>query len=346
MRIGVIPEGIRERVVLRSGQFPLPLFDVMGTMLLSRALMAAVRFGVFDHLRAAPRTAAELAAEARLDPHGAELLLEALVASGYLEEDAGRYRNSALAARWLLSDASPTLANFVRFNYHQWEWFSRLENFLESGQPVEIHARSDMPEMWRDYMLGLRDIATLNAAELVESLPVEAPRRLLDIGGGHAYYSIAMCRRFPDLRVTVLDLEPAARIGRELVAQAGLADRIEFQIGNLADAPLGEGHDLVFLFNVVHHLDEPVIRQTFARLHAALAPGGLMVVWEPFREEGKKKHRDQLGSLLGLFWGVTSGRQAYRFSDVSTWAGVAGFREIRRQSLRSAPFASLLLARK
>ena len=346
MRIGVIPEGVRDWFILRSRRFPRPLFDVMGTMLVCRALMAGVRFGVFDRLRAAPRTAAELAAEAQLDPHGAELLLEALVACGYLKEGAGRYRNSALAARWLLSDASPTLANFVRFNYHQWEWFSRLENFLERGQSVEIHARSDRPEMWRDYMLGLRDIATLNAHELVASLPVETPRRLLDIGGGHAYYSVAMCRRFPELRVTVLDFEPAARIGRELVAQAGLADRIEFQTGDLADAPLGEGHDLVFLFNVVHHLEEPVIRQTFARLHGALAPDALLVVWEPFREEGKKKHRDQLGSLLGLFWGVTSGRQAYRFSDVSDWARAAGFREIRRQSLRSAPFASLLLARK
>jgi len=60
MRIGLIPEGTRERLVLRSRRFPLPLFDVMGTMLLSRAVMAGVRFALFDRLAVtAPRGTAE-----------------------------------------------------------------------------------------------------------------------------------------------------------------------------------------------------------------------------------------------------------------------------------------------
>ena len=344
MRIGVLPEGLRDRLTLRSSRFPLPVFDVMGTMLLSRAVMAGVHFSVFDRLATGAKTAVELAKEAAADKHGMELLLDALVACGYLEEDGGGYRNAPLAARWLLSEATPTLANFVRFNYDQWEWVSRLEDFIQSGSAQDIHEKLDQPQMWRNYMLGLRDFASLSADELVGTLPVRVPRSLLDVGGGHAYYSIALCHRHPALRVTVVDLEPAARIGQELVAQAGLSNRIEFRTGDLARTPLGENHDLAFLFNVVHHLEEETCRATLRRLYASLAPGGTLVVSEPFREEEKKKHKDQLGSLLALFFGVTSARQTYTFTQVADWARQAGFQQIKRKKLRTAPYSALLLA--
>lgn len=346
MRIGLMAEGTRERLVLRSRRFPLPLFDVMGTMLLSRTVMAGVRFGVFDRLADAPTTAVALAREAGCDPQATELLLDALVACGYLEEEDGRYRNSPLSARWLVSKIIPNLSNFVRYNYEQWEWFSHLEEYIEQGTPQDIHGRLDQPGMWRSYLLGLRDLAALSGAELVRKIRVKAPRHLLDLGGGHAYFSIAMCRRHSTLRATILDLEPAARIGQELVAEAGLEDRIDFRSGSLAETPFGENYDLAFLFNILHHLDEETCRATLQRLHAALAPSGTLAVWEPFRQEGRNKHKDQLGTLLALFFGVTSGRQTYQFTQVAEWAHQAGFKKIRRQRLRTAPFAALLVAAK
>ena len=346
MRIGVIPDGTREWLMLRSPRFPLPLFDVMGTMLLSRAVMAGVHLGVFDHLEEKTRSAAELAQATGCDPHGVELLLDALVACGYLERENGGYRNSRLSRQWLLSRAPQTLANFVRYNYDQWEWTSHLEDYLQRGEARDIHDTLDAPR-WRNYMLGLRDIAALSADELAARLRFPAPpRRLLDIGGGHCLYSIVLCRRYPGLRATIVDLEPAARVGRELVTEAGLADRFEFRHGRVTETDLGQNHDAALLFNVVHHLDEETNRKAFQQIQKALTPRGMLVVWEAFREERERQRRDQLGSLLGLFFGIISRRQTYEFSQVAAWAREAGFREIRRQKLRSAPFASLLIAAK
>ncbi len=121
MRIGVIPEGIRERLALSSRRFPLPLFDIMGTMMMSRAIMAGVHFGVFDRLAAGAKTADALAAEAGCNPHGMRLLLDALAACGYLESerDGESFRNSPLGQRWLRSDQPQTMAHFTLFNYDQ-----------------------------------------------------------------------------------------------------------------------------------------------------------------------------------------------------------------------------------
>jgi 2-polyprenyl-3-methyl-5-hydroxy-6-metoxy-1,4-benzoquinol methylase len=344
MRMGLIPERVREWIILRSGRFPLPLFDVMGAMLLSRAVMAGVHFGVFDRLKSSPRTAVEMAGQTGCDPHGMELLLDALVSCGYLEKSAHHYRNSRLSQRWLLSESRQTLTNFVRYNYDQWDWTSHLESFVEQGEARDIHEKLDEPR-WRNYLLGLRDIATLSADELVSKLKLERPpASLLDVGAGHCHYAITMCRRHPGLRATVVDLEPAARIGRELVAEAGLSQRFEFRHGSVTDAALGENHNVAFLFNVAHHLDEETNRLALRRLHSALAPEGTLVIWESFREEREKQMRDQLGSLLALFFGLVSRRQAYEFDQVAAWARQAGFGTIRRQELRSAPFASLLVA--
>jgi len=346
MRIGVIPEGVRDWLVLRSRRFPRPLFDVMGTMLVSRALMAGVHFGVFDKLASGPKSAEEVARDAGAETHGMKLLLDALVTCGYLRERQGRYGNSALGAAWLRSDAAHTLVNFVRYNYDQWNWMSQLEEFIERGEARDIHQKLSEPE-WRRYMLGLRDIAGLSAEELVERLDLPAPpRSLLDVGGGHCEYVIALCRRYPALTATVVDLEPAARVGREQVAKAGLAERVTFRIGRLEQAGFGSGHDLAFIFNVIHHLDEPTARAALRRIGESLSPQGTAVVWESFREERERQRHDQLGALLALFFGVASARQAYTFEQVSEWARAAGFREISRKSLRTAPFAALLVARK
>jgi len=343
MRIGLIPEGLRERALFQSRRFPQPVFDVMGMMLFSRAVMAGVHFGVFDRLADGPRTARELAAEAGCDAHGMTLLLDALVACDYLEPAGDRYRNSRLG-EWLLSDRPQTLANFVRFNYDMWEVTSHLETYVQRGEARDIHETLDDPR-WRNYMLGLRDLAALSAHEVVSKIRLRTPpRSLLDVGGGHSYYVIAMCDRFPTLQATIVDLEPATRVGREVVAQAGLSDRIQFRPGRLQETPFGENHDVAFLFNVMHHLDEETNRVTLERLQVALAPGGKLVVWESFREERARPRKDQVGSLLALYFGITSRQQTYGFNQVAGWARAAGFRKIQRETLRTAPFAGLLLA--
>ncbi len=345
MRFGVLPEGIRERLIVSSRRFPLPLFDVMGMMLVSRTVMAGVHFGVFDRLAARAKTAQELATEISCNEHAVGLLLNALANCGYLEGKNGSYRNSVLAERWLRSDQPRTLANFVRFNYDQWEWVSQLERYIQRGEASDIHARLDAPH-WRSYMLGLRDIASLSADEVARRIHLRSPRSLLDIGAGHCLYSIVMCRRHPSLRVTVVDLEPAARVGQEQVAQASLGDRFTFNVGCLSDTPYGENHDVAFLFNVMHHLDEAINRATLRRLCDSLRPGGKLVVWETFSDRREEKHQDQFESLLALFFGITSKRETLEFVQVADWAREAGFARVARRRLQSTPLAALLVATK
>jgi hypothetical protein len=82
------------------------------------------------------------------------------------------------------------------------------------------------------------------------------------------------------------------------------------------------------------------------RIHQALKSGAKFAVWEAFREERERQRTDQMGALLGLFFGVASKRETLEFEQVAEWARQAGFRRVERKKLQSAPFAALLVATK
>ena len=347
MRLKIAADTLPEWLALRHPSFPRPMVEVMGGMLLSRAVMAGVRFGVFDHLEAGALNARQVAEASGCDPHAMGLLLDSLVGCGYLARTEGLYRNTPAATRWLLSGSSNTAAHFVRYNYDQWEWVNHLEEFIEHGRPRNIHQTIDTPEGWRRYLLGLRDTARISAREILSHVRKSpAPRSLLDVGAGHCHYSIALCRAHPGLSVTVADLEPSIQIGRELVSEAGLASRFTFHSGSLPGVPIGENHDAALLFNVLHHMDEGTTRETLRRISTALAPGGQLLILDEFGGEEGAPPKDQMSGLLSLFFGLVSGGRALSAATVEGWLQEAGFQRSRRVSMRTIPLASLVIAEK
>ena len=347
MRLSITGDTLAERIAARLPRFPRPMAEVMGGMLLSRAVMAGVRFGVFDHLEAGALNARQVAEASGCDPHAMGLLLDSLVGCGYLTKTEGLYRNTPAATRWLLRENATTAAHFVRYNYDQWQWVNHLEEFIEHGQPRNIHQTIDTPEGWRRYLLGLRDTARISGGEILSHVRNSpAPRSLLDVGAGHCHYSIELCRAHPELSVTVADLESSIQIGRELVAEAGLASRFTFHSGSLPGVPIGENHDVAFIFNLLHHMDEEASRETLRRICTVLAPGGQLFILDEFGGEEGASPKDQMSGLLSLFFGLASGGCVLSVPTVEGWLQEAGFRRSRQVTLRTVPLASLVIAEK
>src|SRR5215469_2463522 len=138
---------------------------------------------------------------------------------------AGRYRLSRSGRRWLHPDSGLSVARFVAGTADYWSWWSGLDE-VTRGAPVAGH--HDAPPgdpYWRRYIGGQSELARLSAAEVARTLRLPGhPGSVLDIGGGHGWYSAQLCRRYRHLTATVLDLPGSAAIGREIIAAAGLSD--------------------------------------------------------------------------------------------------------------------------
>ena len=164
---------------------------------------------------------------------------------------------------------------------------------------------------------------------------------MLDIGGSHGYFSVAICRRYSQLRATILELPDAIKHAAPLLAKEGMGDRVVHRAGNALTEDLGrEVYDLVFMSAVVHHFDETTNHQLMRRIAQALRPGGIVAIWEPVRQDRAGKIR-QIGGLLDLFFGFFSEAGTWSRAEVAGWFRESGLKAYKARSPRMTPDLAL-----
>lgn len=344
MRVGVRYDSLTERIGGAFNQVPVPLGLSMFGMPVARSLQAAQRLGVFAALADGPASSGELSSRLALTEPGSKLLLDTLCATGVVRTAGGeRYELEPHARKWL-DPASPTyVGDFLADTHHYWAWWDGLEALVRDGVSIELHDKPTADPYWDSYIAGQYQLARLSSASVAKAvaLPAEA-RSLLDVAGAHGEFAMALCRRHAELTATVVDLPGGARVGRRIVAQAGMADRVSFLEGDMFVAGLGGPHDGALCFNIVHHLSPERAQALFVRVAEALAPGAPICVLDLYdRPPGR---RPDSASFLGLFFLLTSGADTYTVAEVSQWLADAGFGPAKARRLAALPGLVLLRA--
>ena len=345
MKPTVQPEGLLEHVALALNLGPYPIAESMYGMMVCRVIMAGVRLGLYERLARSSASAESLAAELKLDPRGARYLLDSLCAVGHLRRSKNDYFLQSRPKKWL-DPASPTyIGGFLEFNYDQWEWWSRLEEVVRSGRGIDIHEFGQDDPRWERYITAMFQLARLSAPEVARALRLPpSPSHILDLAGGHGWFAAELCKRHAELKATVLDLPGSVAIGRNIIDEAGMSDRVQHVEGDLLKDDLGGPYDGVICFQIVHHLTPEQNREIFARAHAALKPGGTLAILDYFAPEENRK--PDAASLLGLHFFLTSTAATFPLEQVKRWLTAAGFEDARCTRLRRLPIQMLIQSSK
>jgi SAM-dependent methyltransferase len=373
VRLGAIPETPLEWLGLRLGRVPTPLIDTHLAFAFARTVMVAVRVGVFEALADGPATPDEIARRCGTAPVPTRRLTMALVGVGYLEPaGADRVALGRHVRRWLLRASPASVVDKVAFAFDEWRLVEGYEDYVRSGVSVGMHGGSAAArgaaagggagaepganaggpdataavdagvdaEAWGRYQRGLRAVAVVSADEVARRTPVpRGARTLVDLGGGHGLFAAALLRRHPDLRATVLDLEPAVAAAHEVGVPADLRGRLVHRVADALRDPLGAGDvDVVFASQLNHHFGEADNRALAARIATALRPGGVYVIQDLARPaDAREARRARLGALLDLYFGATSDGGTYPIAAMRGWQEGAGLRPTPVRWLRTLP---------
>jgi len=309
--------------VLASGRVPTPLIDTYAAAFGETALVATEQ-GLFEALADGPLDAAAVAERAGSDPHATEKVLNLLTAMRYLRFRGGRYALTSMARRFLLAGSPSSVRDLILMRRLELRWIGRLGEFLRSGEPLDVHGTMTEEE-WGMYQRGMRAQAALSASEATRRTPVpKGARDMLDIGGSHGYFSVALCRRHPGLRSVVLDLPQAVEHAAPILAREGMGDRVTLRAGDaLTDDLGGQAYDLVIMWSLVHHFDDATNRALVARVARALRPGGVLVIGEAIRPSAPGKG-GQFNSFLDLYFALISEAGTWTFEEMADWQRAAG----------------------
>jgi hypothetical protein len=345
MRVTAAPDGLIERIGLLANQIPTPIGEAMLAMPVARSLQVAQRTGMLTALAEGPREPAELAEHLGLQAQGTERVLDVVASLGHIQmRPDGRYEMTSRARRWLDPASDRYLGDFLADTAEYWSWWQGLEDLVRDGSHVELHDKPADDPYWGSYIRGQYQLARLSSADVAKRVPLPAnAHSLLDVAGAHGEYSMALCRRHPGLKATIVDLPGSARIGREIVSGAGMDDRVHHLEGDMFKTDFEGHHDGALCFNIVHHLSPDQIKALFARIRGALRPGAPLCVLDLYdRPEGQ---RPDAGSILGLFFHLTSGADTYTVEQISTWLGDSGFGKAEKTTFRTLPGLAMLAAK-
>ncbi|MBB5060360.1 ubiquinone/menaquinone biosynthesis C-methylase UbiE [Granulicella aggregans] len=350
MRLSTVPENPAEWVALMFGQVPTPLCDVIIGPMLAKAVIAASSLGIFDALEQGPLAAGGVASRCETDPDATERLLRALSASKYLHESyapsprPSLYRLTRASRRWLLAGADKSL-HYAMLHRELDMRFMEFGQYVRTGRGQDFHSEMQ-PEDWYVYHQGQADQARLIAGELVSNLRLPSgATEMLDIGGGHGLYSLALCTHYPHLHARVLDL--AIPLSGSLERTKVPAwNQVTFVVADARSIVLAPSSaDVVLIANLMHHFDEKTNRCLVQRVAGALKPGGILVAMDLVRRPSSASG-GQITTLMDLYFGAVSGAQLWELSDIRAWQEEAGLCPERPVSFRLLPDCKIQIARK
>jgi 2-polyprenyl-3-methyl-5-hydroxy-6-metoxy-1,4-benzoquinol methylase len=130
---------------------------------------------------------------------------------------------------------------------------------------------------------------------------LEKGARVADVGCGHGASTVIMAEAFPNSEFTGFDYHDASiERAREAAAEAGVGDRINFEVASAKDFP-GSGYDFVAVFDCLHDMGDPV--GAAAHVHETLDSDGTWMIVEPFANDSVE---DNLNPVGRVFYGAST----------------------------------------
>lgn len=257
----------------------------------SKALFAALNLELFGHISRGARTAQALSELTGVPVHRMKTLIAALVSTGVLVREDDSLVNAPATESYLVPGAPAYFGDYYRFQIGG-QIYGMMEH-LDAGligdeEGLAHHRMSGWladPKQAENFSRAQHAGSLGPATMLAKKLDLGWAESLLDVAGGTGAYSIALCRRNPKLKATIVDFPTVIDVAVRYVDDAGMKERITLISGDARETGWPNRHDVVLMSYLLSAVDGVQIAPLLAQAHAALKPGGMLILHDFMLDE-------------------------------------------------------------
>jgi 2-polyprenyl-3-methyl-5-hydroxy-6-metoxy-1,4-benzoquinol methylase len=314
----------------------------------SAALRAAIDLEVFTAIDEGSHTAANIAKRSKSAERGIRILCDYLTIIGLLAKADGVYQLTPDAAAFL-SKKSPmylgTTAQFLTLPEMKKNFDSITETVRRGGVAPTGNTVADENPIWVDFARSMAPLM-MPAGHAIAGMvagPDAGAIRVLDIAAGHGMFGVIIAQHNPKAEIVAVDWKPVLAVAEENARAAGVQSRYTTLAGDAFKVDFGTGYDVVLVPNFLHHFDHATCTTFLKKCHAALKPGGKVVVVEFVPNADRVSPPMAAAFSLAMLAGTPSG-DAYTMAELEKQLSDAGFSNISSHALPTPE--TILLAQK
>jgi len=261
------------------------------------------RLGLYATLAdAGPLTSAELAERTETAERYVREWLRSQAAGGYvtLDPETDKYHLTEEQAAMMAFEESPAfMPGAFETALSASKITSQLEEAFQTGEGIGWHEHHEGV-----FHGTVRQFGPKYAANLVQDwIPafdgvhetLDAGGCVADVGCGYGASTVIMAEAYPNSTFVGVDYHEASiEAARERAAEAGVADRVDFEVAT-AKTYNGGGYDFVAMFDCLHDMGDPVGAARHVR--ESLTNDGAWMIVEPYAEDRVEDNLTPLGRV-------------------------------------------------
>ena len=293
---------------------------------LSRITLSAVYLDIFTKIGDRSKSANDLSQAGNWDKRGTTILLDALCAIGLLKKKNDLYSNTSFTNKNLRRDKTGFKGWGALHRNTMWIGWSNLTEII-TRQPFTRPSNIHNKEFNNYFINAMHQFHYDEAFILADLIKIKKARKMVDVAGGAASYSIAFVKKNKNLVSTVVDLPNTLNVAREKIQEYGVADRVLLKESDLygPNCDIGEGYDLAWISHLFHAASETENIALLKKVYPALNKGGRVIVNEFYIND------DKTAPLEGAVFSVnmlvqTDGGNTYPQKVIKSWLAEAGFK--------------------
>jgi ubiquinone/menaquinone biosynthesis C-methylase UbiE len=297
----------------------------------SRVLLSAIELKIFTILYHHMMSSDEVSRGINADSRATDRLMNALCGMGLLKKVKGKFYNSELSSKYLIEGKPEFMGNLYHTN-NLWNSWSHLTDSIVKGTSFKGDQNKVEKENWVESFIGAMHYRGVNQGKILAMMiDLTNVKKMLDVGGGSAAFSMEIVKKNSKINAVVLDLPHVIPLTKRYVDEAGLTENFDFIKGDYLTKDFENNYDLILLSAIVHINNYEQNKMLIKKCADALNANGMIIINDFVMNDDRTQPYYGAIFSINMLVGTANG-DTYTESEMRKWFEAAGISKIERKN--------------